>query len=658
MNATGKTSLAKREDTLHQTLKMSADVGHCKHTSDESFPAKQNIARTSDQVNRIKEVLGLFPSRPSLASSVLSAYHVKKLSGKVPFCRTLLWKTSLLHIDITHMKNGNSVMPFFDMTNLKGQRELYETLVTNIGIPWHLLPKDSLYYREIKDDVFGGNDVEEDLCNLKLDGQSTVHMRKTKLKSQPVPSDEDPLRKPSLESFEDKEESDVNILQIIISDVERLFPEHPHMFIEDTKNKKMIIEILYRYTKWSNHLRESKGDKKIGYVQGMHELCGIIHAVLKVELLTENEKVGNTDATIKNYDLSVEREDTHVSEGKLENEATMNSFESKLEEQIKYFLSEKYFAHDVFAMFKELTLPLLDKYFTSSGIVRESIFFDLKLHHLDLGSANRPGLATSLRESHIESQLWLTRWFRMLLTREVGLAYAVRIWDGLIAYSCAGAQANTTENENDVSTLIPYIVILLILRVRSVLLSSMVPSLKEILEAYGEEKEPLSVLLHYPFDDQEIQSPRSASPDPDDENVDSSITSYRLSKDIRYSKSYKELKRMLKIPKMPSSVTLLSDAILLCGKTDAELNEMGPLLTKKYARDDVYDVLKLVEKDKLSSASFFDGVLKRTKSWKIAPSPSSSGHSAVSSSASNGVDSNRTRLETRLQQRVHDRLRN
>lgn len=570
----------------------------------------------TDLFTKCAAILKRYPSRPALASAIISGKHIYSSRGDVPFCRSLLWKTSLLSIE-TIRGSGNDQLPLFDMTSLRAFRNTFKRLVTNIGIPWHLLPAESPYYKSIESSI--SDNLDEDLSNLSVPKQSSV---KQSLKKEPVSADNCPITSDSLPNSE----TDINVLTVIITDVERLFPEYPEMFIQNKQNKILMIEILYRYAKWTNQIRREQGKKELGYVQGMHELCGVIFAVLNVEVIDELEK-------------------------KPVNDSVNNNFNS----QISEFFSKKYLSHDIFAMFDKLMAPIIDKYFTSSGILRESIVFDLKLHHLDLGTPDQPGLATVLKENHIESQLWLTRWFRMILTREVGLAYAVRIWDGLIAYACVGAMSDTVKCGHDVSVLLPLVILILVLRIRTQILKSSVPCLKSTFDVDSDDdSEALSLLLHYPTN-KDYSFSHSTSPatsfEYDEDNNRKPIMMHRRAKNIDLQ-TQNLITRAIKLPKMPSVLELFTDAASICGLSDEELNQIGPILINKYSNGDIYDVLKQVKKNNKTTSNFFNTVFKRPPRWahpksideKIAPEESSS------------MDTYRARLEIRLQKKVKDKL--
>lgn len=575
----------------------------------DSFHKTQSVHKI-DIFTKCAAILKQYPSRPALAAAIISGEHVYSSKSNVPFSRSLLWKTSLLNID-TIRQPGVDRTPLLDLTPLREYRKIYQNIVTNIGIPWHLLPADSKYYKSIDNSIAG--DLDEDLSNLSISNPPNV---KRKLKRELIESSQNPISR----NYSHSQESDLDVLTVIIADVERLFPEYPDMFINNQKNKLMMIEILYRFAKWNNQKRRDEDKKELGYVQGMHELCGVIFAVLNVELIDEVPK----------------------------NEDTENS---KFFQQIKELFSKDYLYDDLFTMFDRLMEPIADKYFTSSGILRESIVFDLKLHHLDLGSQNQPGLAAVLKDNHIESQLWLTRWFRMILTREVGLAYSVRIWDGLIAYGCVGALSDTVTGGIDISVLLPSVILLLILRIRSQILKSSVPSLKAIFGVdLEDDSEALSFLLHYPIDENGSIS-RSASPsvsiDYDNDYFEKPVMMHRrsISNDAH---TQKLINKATSLPRMPSAIELLRDAVSICGLSDDELNQIGPKLIMKYSNGDIYETFNLLRKNKKSSTNLFAAVLQKTQSWAASPS--------VDEKITPKADAYRTRMESRLQKRVQDKL--
>lgn len=567
---------------------------------------KSPSVNKSDLITKCATILKQYPSRPALASAILSGEHVYSSKSKIPFSRSLLWKTSLLKID-TIRQPGEDCIPVFDLVPLREYRKNYKNVVTNIGIPWHLLPIDSKYYRSIKTSL--AENLDEDLSNLSISNSPNL---KRKLKREELNASSNPISRNTT-----LQESDLGFLTVIIADVERLFPEYPEMFINNKSNKISMIELLYRYAKWNNKKRHDQGKKELGYVQGMHELCAVIFAVLNVELI---------DETMNNKDIVID----------------------KFSSQIMEFFSRDFLWSDLFAMFDKLMEPIADKYFTSSGILRESIVFDLKLHHLDIGSTNQPGLAAVLKGEHIESQLWLTRWFRMILTREVGLAYSVRIWDGLIAYGCVGASSDTVTGGNDISVLLPSVILLLVLRIRSQILIASVPTLKAVFGTDIDDSiEALSFLLHYPIDKNSSFS-RSVSPSVSFEcDPEEQIMMHRrnISNDIQ---TQKLIDKATALPKMPSALDLLHDAVLICGLSDDELSQLGPKLIKKYSNGDIYEIYDNIRRNKRTTKNIFAAVLQKSQSW-------TSPHT-TSVDSNLKTDAYRTRMENRLQKKVKDKL--
>lgn len=594
---------------------------HIKKNNYESTKLSRNSSvHKHDIITKCATILKRYPSRPSLAAATISGQHIYSSSSIVPFSRSLLWKTALLKIETIGRVNTNDI-PLLDLSPLRDCRESYTSLVENIGIPWHSLPKNSVYYKSVEESDIG--DIGGDLSDLSL-GKAIYN--KQKMKKESVPLKNSPL-------FDEtpQNKKDADMLTVIIADVERLFPEFPEMFIENHENKVMMIEILYRYAKSSDSTRKEQGKKELSYLQGMHELCGVIFAVLNVEAI--------------DFDVS-------PSEGFITN----TEHDKKFKSQIQELFHRKYLSQDLFSMFDKLMSPIVDKYFTSSGILKESIIFDLKLHHLDPGTPSHPGLSTVLKDSDIESQLWLTRWFRMILTREVGLAYAVRIWDGLIAYACVGAISDTVDSGNDVSVLLPSVILLLVLRIRSQILKVSVPCLRSVFDPnFEDDSEALSLLLHYPTSEKSLHrsliSP-STSFDSDTQDDEPVMMHRRINSTD--SQTQRLITNATKLPKMPSVIELFTDAASICGLSDTELNAVGSTMIMKYSGGDIYDCLKQIKKSNKSSTNFFDSMMKKTQSWTT----SKSSENSIPALSSVEIDNSRSRLEMRLQKKVHSQLNN
>ncbi|GMM32423.1 hypothetical protein DAMA08_051680 [Martiniozyma asiatica (nom. inval.)] len=344
----------------------------------------------------IRDTIAAYPTLTNLCQSVISGEYGPQ-SEK--FSRAFVWKASLLDIQTIPQND----MPLLDLTNIRLARSEYNNLL-KLAIPWHLLDLDCDYYIKDSDKLL--------TCDLTL---------------QRIPVGDDPLSLTKNNEISDKE-----LLELIITDVERLFPDYPHLFINNQEAKRNIIEILFRFGKVAPK----------GYLQGMHEICGVIYLVL-----------GKRDT----YETNVEVNANVNANGE-------NKIQDKLNEQIKELISAEFINHDTFAILSKLTIPLLPLYYSSTGLISQSILFGLKLQHID------PILANSLSKLNLlggNSQVWLARWLRMLISREIGFKQAVRVWDILFAFANI---SNDNIDEPGVSHILLHVVIVLLLRIRVQLL--------------------------------------------------------------------------------------------------------------------------------------------------------------------------------------------
>lgn len=543
---------------------------------------------------RTKKTILKFKSFHNLAQALISGNY-KPEDNPDSFCRPFLWKSILMKVDIQKIDDDYEL----NLSNLRNSRLKYADLIDQISPPWHLLEKDSIYYKQLDEDQ-SSLDVTDNNNN------NTTKAQVSKVKLLKVDSDNHPLS-----SHSSRRVIEIDTLNMIILDVERLFPDYPKMFIESIKDKKVIIEILYRYSKVCGR----------GYIQGFHEICGVIYIILLNELTKEFEN--EEEETNDNNDLTTDK--------KIEKPII-----SKLDDQINEMFLEQYFVHDVFSTFNAFITPLLDKYYTSSGVVQESILFGIKMRHID------PSLEHALRRVEVvggHAQVWLSRWFRMLGTREIGVRKGIRLWDGLISY--AGLLNNTSKSVSspvDVSKLLPFTILLLLMNIRTELLiaSGANPSVAASNDKSNKRK---SKLYH-------------SNDDIDDTDV---------------------LFLLLHYPEdaMGSISELIADSasLALVDGDDDELKQRGSNIVEKCnsRRGILGGVIstpkpKQMDESKNSSLSSLSsgssnpwkGMMKRasslSKSWTTPP--------VSESPAGKNLDVDRMRLELKLQQRVRDKLNN
>ncbi|KAG7884079.1 hypothetical protein KL938_001951 [Ogataea parapolymorpha] len=391
--------------------------------------------------------------------------------------------------------------------------------------------------------------------------------------------------------------TDIQTLGSLIADVDRLFPQIPEYFIENKENRRQLIEVLYIWWKLNGNQ----------YSQGLHEIAGVIFVALKTESISKT-----------NFQNS-DRGSTLVAE----------------------LMDSTYLRHDVFSMFHKMTESLVDLYYDETSLLQESIKFDLKLRLVDKYQYHL--LKNKLR---IDSSIWLIRYFRLLLIREIGLEYSFDLWDKLVAFSYT-----QHPDKLDLSLLLPYIIILLLSLIKSHLMIS----------DYGEA---LYLLLHYPIEDRhKSQLPSSAilvnedAGSPTEESTFTYIQENHQSKNsgsfdiVSTNNNEQELLQL-------DILQITKDAITLYHMSDQELCDIGAQIIELYSglsnEENKEGVLSANPIRKQSSP--LGDMLRRSTSWT--KKSSSSGKNKNNTSHCNQrKDFDRTRLELRLRNKVSQALK-
>lgn len=570
---------------------------------------------------RAKKSILKYKSIHRLAQACISG-HYQPENSPDSFCRPLLWKSILLRLEIVNSETEGYIL---DLRNLEKSRNKYSQLVNSIAPPWHLLPKDSPYYRPSS---MNNKDATMDLMdNSKHNSNFYIQKPQT----EKVNDDSHPLS--GSPSRPKKKVDDIEILNIIIMDVERLFPEYPKMFIESLKDKQHVIEIIYRYSKTCTR----------GYIQGFHEICGVI---LLNELTQDNHDendsfvVSDEDEDDEEDDMTESKEGNPAQEEDLINVANNNSSnkrntptmhtETTLDKQINNLLNEKYFMHDVYSVFEAFITPLLEKYFTSSGVVQESILFGIKLRHID------PVLEEALRRVEVvggHAQVWLSRWFRMLGTREIGVRKGIRLWDGLISFS--GVITTNKNDPIDVSNMLPFTILVMLMNIRTELLiaSGANPTIAALNDKSDQRK---SVL--YQSDD-----------DIDDTDVLFLLLHYPDSAINTVTELIEDSASLALVQTDDGELKKRGAAIV--DKCNSRRGILGGVISKPKTEA---PVVKNATKSSASSSSW-TGIFKKAGnlSWSNTTPNKNAPKTSVPSK-----DQDRLRLEMKLQQRVRDRLNN
>lgn len=293
------------------------------------------------------------------------------------FSRTLVYKTCLITNSLNIQKWGPA---------LSSSRAVYHELKKrdDMAVPWFSLdPSTTFYCAEI---------IQKCPTSVNKHTSRTGRVDLVKVgyvedRLLPSPS---PLRH-TPEPYAISE-MDIELLRSIILDIDRLFPDE-HYFHSSCAtlhdSKKLIIEVLYVWCK-CNPL--------VGYKQGLHEIIGL-------------------------FGMSLEREAV-----KLPAEGTYSSDDLRI---LSLYDSE-YLAHDLFTIFNRFMVQsgIVALFYESEEILWGSIErFNIYLMKVD--QLIHYNLVTKLK---LESQLWIIRYLRLLLSREMDsdLDLVALLWDKLV----------------------------------------------------------------------------------------------------------------------------------------------------------------------------------------------------------------------------------
>lgn len=319
------------------------------------------------------------------------------------FTRTLVWKTSLI----------TRTLKIYDWKKqLFSNRLIYNKLLfqDDLMIPWWKLEKSSFFFLEEEKASILTNKLKE-----KNNFQTNFKQKDSNLKKQEL-------------SKKDMEKN-VALLQTIVNDVERLFPNvdiFNSNYQFSYQAKKQIIEILYI---------NAKCISKVGYIQGLHEIVGLIYLYIYKESLEirKDKKFSTNDLEILNlYDIDFLPHDVFT---------MFNTFMSKSGIMLNFYENEKNL-HDSIENFNINLLKI-----------------DPLIHHILIERLN------------IESQLWIIKYFRLLLLRELGTntEIVIFLWDKLVSLDINDVCNNSF---NEIPFLIAFIIIQLLILLKSELINS------------------------------------------------------------------------------------------------------------------------------------------------------------------------------------------
>lgn len=344
------------------------------------------------------------------------------------YSRVLVWKSCLI--------TGSLNITEWD-SQLHNARAVYHQLVhrSDMKIPWSKLDNENQFYKQ-----------DHDQINYNNSGHSVTKPSKDKnikQKLNRIPISHDPLA-PTLRSstppiFYENTDEDLDLLTIIIMDIDRLFPGE--WFYSNSNplslvHKQTLVEVLYIW---------AKCNPRVGYKQGIHEILGLLYMNLHHEsiVIPKTNSLSHQELTI------------------------LNLFNSK------------YMSHDLFTIFNKFILEsrIIDKFYETEDSLWKSIeYFNMKLMKID-----QLIHYTLINKLRLESQLWIIRYLRLLLLRElVDLDAVSLLWDKIIA--------TPTSNNRivPVPEFITFMIIQLLLQIKTQLIT-------------GDFSETMSLLLHYPI---------------------------------------------------------------------------------------------------------------------------------------------------------------
>lgn len=299
--------------------------------------------------------------------------------GRMPFfSRLLVWKVCAL-TETLNMREWHE--------RLRTLRTVYHGLRQNreMRVPWHALDDECDLAEPRSKSESDKSKSKSESDKSKTDKAERAQRRQ--LAKTAVSADEDPLllAPPGREAGVDQTEVDGELLRSIVLDVQRLFPGEE--FFVETHRRRHIATILYVW---------AKCNPQVGYKQGMHEILGLIYWNMARESVEVPADYSSDDrAVLALYDV-------------------------------------QYLAHDVFALFNRFVVAsgvVGDFYASEAQLMLLVEQFNALLMKVD--QLVHYNLVTKLR---LESQLWIIRYLRLLLARELGDVELIsKLWDRLVA---------------------------------------------------------------------------------------------------------------------------------------------------------------------------------------------------------------------------------
>lgn len=312
-------------------------------------------------------------------------------------------------------------IPAWD-SKLSASRAVYRLLRQNIdmAVPWNTLERDNEFY------------------SLSVSRTSRFSHTRSLVRINDV--EDDPLSMNPSNNLKQLR-PDLELLDAIILDIQRLFPGEDFFHNgSDSAHaaKRQLITVLYTWCKCN---------PTVGYKQGIHEILGLIYLNMLGEsmiLPSSNDYASEELMILSLFDL-------------------------------------QYLEHDLFALFNRFVVSsgLIHAFYETEGRLMQSIeSFNGLLMKVD--QLIHYNLITKLR---LESPLWIIRFLRLLLLRELSndLEVPSLLWDKLVA-----AELLTPKGQTCLADLIICMTVILLVHLKTELMLC-------------DFSEALSLLLHYPI---------------------------------------------------------------------------------------------------------------------------------------------------------------
>lgn len=354
-------------------------------------------------------------------------------------------------------------------------RKIYHELRKrrDLNVPWHLLSTDSQYYTLLPK-------LQSRASSPRISRSGTRKSKNalTRVAAEdPLATAGDPLskvssddplmgtaEKPSADVKSDEtRDSDIELLETIIMDIDRLLPgeEFYQPSPQSLVIRRQLIEVLYVW---------AKCNPTLGYKQGIHEILGLIYMNLHKE-----------SVAIKGTGKSSNRSSTET-RGSFDTRTPTDSGPTDVysadDLMILGIFDTRYIAHDVFT--------ILNKFVVASGVAsnfyesEQALWLSIEKFNVNLMKVDQLIHYNLVSKLRIESQLWIIRYLRLLLLREIGtdLELVLLFWDKLVC---------NPHGINAIAEIVLFLVIQLLIQLKTDLITC----------DFGEA---LSLLLHYPVE--------------------------------------------------------------------------------------------------------------------------------------------------------------